>query len=220
MRSCSEFIALLSGRHLSGPAFALALVSVFAIQPASAQTFTVLHEFTDGADGAGPLTGLTIDPGGHLFGTTTAGGTGNGTVFEMKRAGNGWTFATLYTFLGDNGNDGATPEARVGFGPNGTLYGTTAHGGGGKRCGGGCGTVFNLRPPATICNRSSCPWTETILYRFLGNRVNDGFGPLGDLVFDQARRYLRCHRRRRRAIRRHSVQTNFGGWELDGICVV
>lgn len=169
-------------RRLLGPA--LALLSVFAIQSASAQTFTVLHQFTGGADGAGPPAGLTIDQGGHLFGTTAAGGRGNGTVFEMKRAGSGWTFASLYSFLG--GDDGETPEARVMLSPNGILYGTTAHGGGGSLCVGGCGTVFNLRPPARICNRSSCPWMETVLYRFRGTRVNDGYSPQGDLLFDQS----------------------------------
>ena len=32
----------------------------------------------------------------------------------------------------------------------------------------GCGTVFNLKPPATVCKTALCPWTETVLYRFAG----------------------------------------------------
>jgi uncharacterized repeat protein (TIGR03803 family) len=185
MRNHAEHFTLISGRRLRGLALALVLLSGIAIQSATAQTFSVLHQFTGGADGSGPPAGLTIDQGGHLFGTTAAGGrSGNGTVFEMKPSGGGWTFASLYSFLG--GNDGTTPEARVMIGPSGILYGTTAHGGGGSLCVGGCGTVFNLRPPARICNRSTCPWTETVLYRFLGSRVNDGYSPLGDLVFDQS----------------------------------
>lgn len=168
---------------LRGPILAFALLSVIALQSASAQTFTVLHQFTGGSDGAGPSAGLSIDQGGHLFGTTTAGGAGNGTVFEMKRAGSGWAFQSLYRFQG--GDDGAAPQGRVVIGPSGILYGTTGSGGGGSECVGGCGTVFNLRPPARVCNRSSCPWAETILYKFRGSRVNDGFGPLGDVSFDQ-----------------------------------
>jgi uncharacterized repeat protein (TIGR03803 family) len=67
------------------------------------------------------------------------------------------------------------------FGPDGTLYGTTSKGGGG---GDGLGTVFNLRPPATICRAVECPWTETIIHRFTGS---DGAAPqYGDLVFDAA----------------------------------
>jgi uncharacterized repeat protein (TIGR03803 family) len=169
---------------LRRPFLTFALLSVFAIQSASAQTFTVLHQFTGGTDGGGPDAGLTIDQGGHLFGTTAVGGAGNGSVFEMKASAGGWTFESLYKFQG--GNDGTTPEGRVAIGPNGTLYGTTALGGGGSRCTAGCGTVFNLRPPASICNRSSCPWTETVLHRFRGNRVNDGYSPQGDLLIDQS----------------------------------
>jgi len=68
------------------------------------------------------------------------------------------------------------------FGPDGTLYGTTIYGGGGS-CLGGCGTVYNLKPPPTACKTALCPWTETILYRFTNGQ--DGASPGGDLVFDQ-----------------------------------
>ena len=30
------------------------------------------------------------------------------------------------------------------------------------------------------------PWIEIVLYRFRGTRVNDGYSPLGDLLFDQS----------------------------------
>ena len=43
-------------------------------QLASAQTFTVLHNFTGRADGAEPSVGLTMDPTGNLYGTTLYGG--------------------------------------------------------------------------------------------------------------------------------------------------
>lgn len=152
------------------------------IQPAQAQTFTVLHNFTGGQDGASPAAGLTMDRAGNLYGTT--GGNGvydNGTVFKLKHTGSGWLFTPLYSFAG--GDDGNNPEARVVFGPNGTLYGTTVQGGG-NGCGGdGCGTVFNLRPPARACTTALCPWTETVIHRFAGS---DGAGPYGDLVFDTA----------------------------------
>jgi hypothetical protein len=89
---------------------------------------------------------------------------------------------SLYTF---NGNDGAIPDARVIFGPDGSLYGATCAGGG-TGCGGhGCGTVSKLQPPAAACKSFLCPWLETVLYRFSGGA--DGAGPdLGDLVFDSA----------------------------------
>ncbi len=158
------------------------LVLTLSTELAMAQTYTVLHQFTGGPDGAGPAAGLTLDAGGHLFGTTTAGAAGNGTVFELKRAGSGWVFSPLYSFLG--GNDGAVPEGGVVFGPNGTLYGTTSAGGGSSHCSGGCGTVFNLRPPPRACSRTLCPWSENLIYAFQGPFVDDGDVPNGNLVFD------------------------------------
>jgi len=117
-----------------------------------------------------------MDRLGNLYGTTSAGGSGYGTVFELKRSGSGWTLTTIYTFTG--GSDGADPLARVVIGPDGALYGTTFGGGGG--CGNnGCGTVFRLG-----CNTAICYWKETVLHRFTGGI--DGAQPLGDLVFDRA----------------------------------
>lgn len=153
--------------------FFLTLVPATAVQ---AQTLTVLHTFTGQGDGAAPIAGLTMDRAGNLYGTTAGFiGTGNGTVFKLSRAGSGWVLRTLYAFRG--GMDGATPQARVLFGRDGTLYGTTTFGGLGY------GTVFNLRPPATACRTIQCPWTETVLYRFTGG--SDGAYPqYGDLNFD------------------------------------
>jgi uncharacterized repeat protein (TIGR03803 family) len=47
-------------------------------------TEKVLYSFTDGADGAAPFCGLSLDKLGHLFGTASAGGaSAYGTVFEV-----------------------------------------------------------------------------------------------------------------------------------------
>jgi uncharacterized repeat protein (TIGR03803 family) len=148
-----------------------------------AQTFSVLHNFTGGSDGSNPQVGLTIDAGGRLYGTAGTGGAGFGTVFQMKRAGSGWIFTSLHSFTG--GNDGAAPLGRVIFGPNGTLYGNT-HSGGGGRCDGGCGTVFNLQPQPRVCNHTLCPWMERVLYAFQGGFLDDGLGAIGNVAFDQA----------------------------------
>jgi len=170
--------------------FAVALLFILAAttsQPAQAQTFTVLHSFTGGSDGAYPLTGLTLDASGNLYGTTAGGGKGScqfsngqgcGIVFKMRRQSAGWTLTPLYSFTG---SDGFLPEGRVAFGPNGILYGTTIDG---SQQGNHQGTLYSLRPPNHICGSLSCPWTLTTLHRF-GNG-NDGWEPLGDLTFDGA----------------------------------
>jgi uncharacterized repeat protein (TIGR03803 family) len=51
----------------------------------------------------------------------------------------------------------------------------------------GCGTIYNLRPAANFCRSASCPWTETVLYRFTGSEFGDGANPVGgQLTFDSA----------------------------------
>ena len=170
-------------RRQAGPAatiLALALTSVIAVsQPAVAQNFLVLHQFTGASDGENPLAGLTIDRAGNLYGTAFGGGLHSaGLVFKISQS---RAFSVLYNFAG--GTDGIGPMARVVFGPNGTLYGTTNLGGG-NGCRDGCGTVFNLHPPATICRTTMCYWSETVLNRFTG--PNGQYPGYGDLIFDRA----------------------------------
>jgi len=161
-------------------ALAVAIVFVLtgsATQSAQAQTYKVIYNFTLNGTGFQPYAGLTMDAAGSLYGTTSGGVNGPGTVFELTPKGSGWVFSLLHRF-GAVG-DGALPWAGVAFGPDGTLYGTTASGGVS-----GNGTVFNLSPPTTICRAVTCPWTETVLYSFTGG--NDANPALGDLVFDPA----------------------------------
>ena len=162
----------------------MALVSLLVLtlvttRAAQAQTYNILHTFSGGGDGGFPIAGLTMDRAGNLYGTANSGGAGYGTVYQLKHKGSNWLFAPLYSFAGLTGSDGAGPESRVIFGPNGTLYGTTVLGGFGS------GTVYNLRPQAKACPNIICPWTETVLYRFVTGA--DGYLPVfGDLIFDQA----------------------------------
>ena len=93
------------------------LLFIFVIPWAQAQTITVLHAFTGAIDGAQPQTGVTIDRGGNLYGTTVYGGVqtfsecqpgkpcgggtcqqieGCGGVYKLTHTGSGWTFAPLY----------------------------------------------------------------------------------------------------------------------------
>ncbi len=145
---------------------------------AQAQTFTVLHTFT-GGDGRLPQAPLTMDRAGNLYGTASEGGLYDvGTAFKLSRRNGSYTFSLLYSFEGIVTLDGAYPGAVV-LAPDGTLYGSCGDGGQFVQY----GTIFRLRPPASICASISCPWTETIVYSFQGG--SDQGGP-GDIVFNAA----------------------------------
>lgn len=171
----------------AGAALAMAIAIALTVgltQSAQAQTFNVIYNFAGGQDGSQPVAGLTTDEAGNLYGTTTQGGKNfGGVVFKLVKNRSGWTFNPLYSF-GSGNDDGSTPTARVVFGPDGALYGTTSRGGAGCDLG-ACGTVFKVVPAPTACKTALCSWTETVLYRFTGGR--DGAYPgNGDLIFDQA----------------------------------
>lgn len=164
-------------------AAALGLFMVVVIGTARAQTYKVIYNFTGAGGGANPYTGLTIDRARNLYGTASSGGAGHGTVFKLKPVGSGWVFSPLYDFAG--GSDGAFPYARLAFGPDGSLYGSTNQGADpGCANNNGCGTVFKLQPPLSVCKSTLCFWSETVLYRFTGG--SDGGNPAGQLVFDSA----------------------------------
>jgi hypothetical protein len=67
-----------SRQHLwtAHAAFMLPFRLIFSAAQSLAQTLTVLRNFTGGADGGGPIVGLTIDAAGNLYGTTTSRGPG------------------------------------------------------------------------------------------------------------------------------------------------
>jgi uncharacterized repeat protein (TIGR03803 family) len=156
------------------------LVAMLGTVPrSSAQTYTVLHSFTDGADGSRPTAGVTLQGTSNLF-----GGAGRVALYRARQMGTGWTLTPIFDF---NDTDGLYPSGRVTFGPGGALYGA-ASSGGLPECtdGGGCGVIFSMRPPSSFCRSVSCPWTETILYQFDPQHRADGFGPGGGLVFDAA----------------------------------
>ncbi|MGB8886311.1 MAG: choice-of-anchor tandem repeat GloVer-containing protein [Candidatus Korobacteraceae bacterium] len=156
------------------------LATVAAIPVAQAQTFNVIYTF--GTYGAHPQTGLTMDAAGNLYGTTSKI-TGNaGSVFRLSKRNSSWVFSQLYSFQGNS--DGAAPDTRPVFGPNGLLIGATAEGGGPGCEGYGCGTVYTLTPPPHFAANVLNNWSENIRYRFTGGA--NGSAPFGDLIFDQA----------------------------------
>ncbi len=155
----------------------------------SSWTASPLYAFPGGSNGWLPDAGVIAGPQGALYGTTSAGGAGNGgfgygTVYSLQPSSHTcatgpcpWTEAVLYQFAA--GNDGWQPTlGNLTFDRANNIYGTTEDGGSGGCYGGfGCGVVFKLTP-------SNGGWTETVLYSFMGS--SDGAYPLSGLLLDQS----------------------------------
>jgi len=102
-------------------------------------------------DGDDPIGGLIIDQSENLYGTTYGGGSASrGTVFELPFNSEAQKYAsavtTLHNFCSEGGSscsDGGEPQTRLILdGLSGTLYGTTAEGGGSENG----GTLFEITP--------------------------------------------------------------------------
>jgi uncharacterized repeat protein (TIGR03803 family) len=154
---------------------AVLIGALFAIRtPCGAVTpvLTTLYSFpgvnpADGIGGAFPEAGPVLY-NGNLYGTTYAGGSGWGSVFELSQSGGTWTIQQLYAFTG--GTDGANPRSGVIFSSRGVIFGTTEQGGAY-----GYGTVFSLTPAAGGI------WTQAVIYSFTG-QAGEGANPETGLV--------------------------------------
>jgi uncharacterized repeat protein (TIGR03803 family) len=138
----------------------------------------VLYSFAGAAnDGDSPSSNI-IFRNGVIYGTTENGGTSrNGTVFRLVNDHGVWTETVLHNF---DGTDGSNPIGGLVIDSSGNLFGTTNLGGNTSACDfSGCGTIFELSPPAV----ASDPWLETTLYEFSGH--GDGAGPAGGLWRDK-----------------------------------
>jgi uncharacterized repeat protein (TIGR03803 family) len=146
--------------------------TVYELTPNSdgSWTETVIYSFgAQSHDGTSPLTEVSFDTNGNLFGTTESGGSSNaGTIFELSPSSGGWSETVVHSFKVDAG----FPNASLLLDSSGNFYGTAA----GSEDG---GVVFELRA-------SDGGWSYHALYQFLGYQGNDGGDPFGPLVFDLA----------------------------------
>ncbi len=154
--------------------------TIFRLKPPAKKggrwTETILHAFDGCTDGCGPG-GLIFGKEGALYGTTLSGGAfKDGTVYELLRQGaeDHWTFKVLHNFAGPDGSEPLYSGGNLAIDKQGSLYGVTAFGGAYD-----AGVVFRLAPSS-----NGDGWTESVLYTFTGG--NDGGGPNGGLIFDDA----------------------------------
>ena len=156
------------------PGSSVAFGTLFKVTPAG--SFTLLHAFQGGTDGAFPVGDLIQGSDGNFYGTTsgyynTVTHINNdvasdfGTIFQVTPAG---AYKVIYAFRG--GADGSTPMAALTQAQDGNFYGTTY--GGDTYAGGNTtfGTAFKLTPTGI----------ETVLYTFgIGS---DGASPAAPLI--------------------------------------
>ena len=127
---------------------------------------TVVYSFTGGDDGGNPVSGVTLDTNGNIYGTTKLGGRAkDGVVYKLNASGQE---TVLHTFTG--GADGGNPIAGLLRDSTGDLYGTTYAGGAGT--GYGYGVVYKLDTAGQ----------ESVLYSFTG--AADGGRPVAGVVRD------------------------------------
>ena len=141
----------------------LLLFMTLTAQPVQAQTFTVIHNFTGGADGAGPTSGVIMDSAGNLYGTTAWSDNREppGVVFELSPSGGGWTEQVIY--------DTYTDAAGLTMDGAGNIFSI----GGSTRAG---EMVFELSP------NGNGGWNPAVIHTFDQTNMD----PEGTLVLDQA----------------------------------
>jgi uncharacterized repeat protein (TIGR03803 family) len=151
-------------RGLRPQSLSILLTLLVVSLSAQAQTYTVLHDFTDGVDGAAPHQMIEGNDG-NFYGTATWGGAnGLGNIFEISPSG---AFNVLYSFTG--GPDGCQPEGPVFRDSNGEIYGTT-HECGDPKC--RCGIFFKLGTNNVL----------TVLHTFTRGTELEGEFPSNNIV--------------------------------------
>ena len=150
---------------------------LLALQPAQAQTFQVIHDFTNGGDGGVPPYTLAKDAGGRFYGTAATGGqNGDGVVFKMTQVSSHWVLTPLYNFTDQDGQSGWG----VTLGRDGTIYTNASYA---QVMDGPCGSALRLQPSPNAPRSVIQLWNETLLRTYV--KREEGC-PTGNLVLDSA----------------------------------
>jgi hypothetical protein len=156
--------------------------------PSSAASETPIYAFKGKKDGSAPQWPLLVMPNSMSYGSTPTGGQYQmGEVFRMvppSATDSSWRKQTVYDFANPatlGWTDGYAPDGNLVPGPegSGSFYGTTQYGGEStdaacnavEEATKGCGTIFQVWPPAAAGDT----WSKAILYSF--NNSGDGTGP-------------------------------------------
>jgi uncharacterized repeat protein (TIGR03803 family) len=128
------------GTTYYGGADGIGAVYKLSPQPVGEWAEEVLYSFQQGTDGNSPISNLVFDVAGNLYGTTSEGGLGSGTIFKLSPVGAGkWTETVVHAFEGPP--DGGFAYNGMVVDQSGNFYGATVHGGENDD-----GSVYNFIP--------------------------------------------------------------------------
>jgi uncharacterized repeat protein (TIGR03803 family) len=128
--------------------------------------YSILRHFLGGNDGASPQGPLLAASDGFLYGTTTGGGEGFGTIFRLRP--DGADYQVIYRMRTAVAH-GQQPRGPLIEKPRGVLWGCTLMGGTNN-----AGVLFRARMDGT----------DYRLLHLFGSGTNDGRGPYGGLTID------------------------------------
>lgn len=135
------------------------------LQPAQAQTYSILHVFTGGKDGGGAGGPLTEGPDNELYGASPLGGKYDyGMLFKMTKDGKHETFLNSFQYW-----NGLDPNPNLILDPSGVIYGETNNGGDDNYT----GVFYGLSGHK-----------ETVIHQFPYNLTTDGYNPVGQIAVD------------------------------------
>jgi uncharacterized repeat protein (TIGR03803 family) len=99
--------------------------TVFELSPSGGGwNYTLVDGLVGHVQQNGPLTGVTRDSAGNLYGTAfSLGGINSGLIFKLSPSNGGWTYTTLHQF---DFHDGCAPVGGVTVDAHGNLYGTAS----------------------------------------------------------------------------------------------
>ncbi|HZP23074.1 MAG TPA: choice-of-anchor tandem repeat GloVer-containing protein [Terriglobales bacterium] len=163
--------------RLATLATVVSVITLLPLHSATAQTFQVIHNFTNGGDGGVPPYTLAKDATGHFYGTANSGGAnGDGIVFKLIQFNSQWVLTPVYNFTDQDGQ----PGWGVTLGPDGTIYTNASYA---SVLGGPCGSALRLQPSPTRPASVFTTWNETLLRTYV--KREDGC-PTGNLLVDSA----------------------------------
>src|SRR5579871_852930 len=157
--------------------------TVFSLTPPTVPggpwTESILWDFAGGTDGAYPVAGPVLGPGGVLYGATLKGGAADrGNVFALSppaTQGGSWTKTVIHSFPKD---PKLHPNSLI-IASDGILYGTTNLSDAGSEG----GTVFCLTPPSGGADK----WAYSTLFQFPTEQSHASIShqPSGPLVLNE-----------------------------------